>query len=291
MKFSLNHKRLCTLKVGPFLHGVGGVGVADHVEKNYHAFPIEYGDDSLTHSELTVRAPTFMRRFFRRQVMGDVGFHVPLIPLPARMAPLAFEMGLNLQVALTTFRMLILHSAVVDVAGKGAVLFPAASGSGKSTFAALMKWLGGEDVFSDEFGLIDLQTYEAISYPRPISLKNKSIDVIRETGAPVGVTFTGTPKGRIAYAPLQPTKRDRAPVKLIILPTFEAGAKTACVKIEPVDAATTLIESSTNYPTLGQAGFEAVKHLVETAPAYRLRYSDFNQAKEVLTDILSEGDA
>ena len=59
------------------------------------------------------------------------------------------------------------------------MLLPAAPGSGKTTLCAGLS-LRGWRLLSDEFGLIRPGTTDLVPVPRPMALKNESIDVIRQ---------------------------------------------------------------------------------------------------------------
>lgn len=69
------------------------------------------------------------------------------------------------------------HASAISK-GKGAVLFTAHSGSGKSTFAAMLLKLGYK-VFSDDFSPVSLKTPQVYSFPEGISVKNRSLHVLQ----------------------------------------------------------------------------------------------------------------
>lgn len=69
------------------------------------------------------------------------------------------------------------HASAVS-AGKGAVLFTASSGSGKSTFAAMLLNRGYK-VFSDDFSPISLNQPRVYPFPEGISVKNRSLHVLQ----------------------------------------------------------------------------------------------------------------
>ena len=73
---------------------------------------------------------------------------------------------------------LLLHSAVIEREGC-AVIMPAPPGSGKSTLCAGLVHRGWR-LLSDELALISLTDTSITPLGRPISLKNQSIDVIKE---------------------------------------------------------------------------------------------------------------
>ena len=69
------------------------------------------------------------------------------------------------------------HASSIST-GTGAVLFTAHSGSGKSTFAAVLLKLGYH-VFSDDFSPISLNNPQVYSFPEGISVKNPSLQVLQ----------------------------------------------------------------------------------------------------------------
>ncbi|TXL12561.1 hypothetical protein BMR05_15020 [Methylococcaceae bacterium HT4] len=71
---------------------------------------------------------------------------------------------------------LIIHAAVIEKSGY-AVIMPAPPGSGKSTLTASLIQEGWR-LLSDELTIIDVQNACVVPFPRPVSLKNESIDII-----------------------------------------------------------------------------------------------------------------
>ena len=97
-------------------------------------------------------------------------------PLPAEQAFPLLEWGLNWCVATQCHQYLILHAAVLERGGR-ALIMPAPPGSGKSTLCAALVARGWR-LFSDELALIEIGGGQIVPLPRPISLKNESIDRI-----------------------------------------------------------------------------------------------------------------
>jgi len=266
--------------------------LVDFLVDTYRDAPVCTQIGDVTDVSLHVRAPNMLRRFVRRQVIPDPGFLVPAVPLPPRLAPLALEMGLNLAIALKICRFVTFHSAVL-ANQKGAMLVSAKSGGGKSTLAsALME--SGYRLLSDEFGLLDMNDSSLVPHPRPVSLKGKSIDIVKDMVGEEWVSpkLTGTPKGDIAYFRPRPSDiaqaHTSAKCKLIIFPRFSEGA---AVRVRPVPRSETmmrLIPSSTNYHLLGEASFEALANMVEASKAYEITYGNTEDSLKLVAD-LAEG--
>lgn len=266
------------LELGPFVTRlkVEEPRAVEFFRNMYGGFPVSVGEGHVSDFSLALRAPNLFRRFMRRQIVPDPGFYFPAVPLPARLSPLSLEMGMNLCVALQCFRYLIFHAGVVATT-EGAIMIPAQSGGGKSTLtAALME--NGYRLLSDEFAILDMDSHGLQAHPRPVSLKKKSIDLVRDfAGADqISARLTGTPKGDIAYR--RPRAEDIANAgtpsvpQLMVFPRYEAGASPSSRRIEPADVAMRLINSSPNYQIIGERAFHALMRLVDEVEAYDIVY-------------------
>lgn len=280
-----------TLQLGPFSHMISGSSPAllDFLQDTYRDYSVEMTPGDVTEVLLNLRAPNLLRRFVRPQITPDPGFDVPAVPLPRHMAPLAYEMGMNLSVALKCCRFVNIHAGVV-ADEQGAIVMSAASGGGKSTLtAALMQ----QDyrLFSDEFALIGLDNAEVHAYPRPISLKQETIPIVRElAGADwISKPLKDTPKGDIAYYRARPDDLGKAhvpaPVKLILFPKFEKDAKPFARKLNPAEAVIRLVPASTNYSLLGERAYSALVKLVQNARAFELTYASTQQSLDLVAEI------
>lgn len=253
----------------------------------YGAFPLADPDGFAEH-RLSVGPSRPWRRFLRRDALQDVGFSIPLHPVPAHQAPLALETGLNLLMAFREYRFLLFHAGSL-MRGDAAILLPGASGSGKSTLSAGLA-ASGWTLFSDEFGLLDPATGMLAPCPRPISIKNAAIEpVARLWGeAPRGEPISGTPKGRIGYFSVaEPASAaTRARPRLIAFPTFDPEATMRAKRISPGRAFARLIASSPNYRRLGEPAFAAMVELVRAAPAFEIAYGSLDRGIEIVEGLL-----
>lgn len=264
----------------------------EHLEACYGGAFCELDNAALADFTVQIRHPSLLRRLWRPQVLGTPDTDFTVLPLPIAQTALAFEMGLNFQIALGYFGHIILHAAVVDFGGK-AVVMPAGSGAGKSTLSLVLMAEGGR-LLSDEFGLLDRQTSTFASHPRPVSLKNEGIKAAQRLIGVKAVTrpMGDTPKGYIAYHPprdsdFQEAKRVSNP-SLIIFPQFMRGAGPAINTVSPPDAASRLIASSTNYGLSGELGFQAIQRLVQTVPAFEISYGSTEQAARIMRQLLDD---
>jgi HprK-related kinase A len=144
----------------------------------------------------------------------------------------------------------------------------------------------GWRLLSDEFGLVRPGDPELRFHPlpRPVPLKNASIDVIRRfvPEAVIGPTFPKTRKGDVAHvmAPIESQQRYRepAPAGWILFPRYQQGSDT---QVETLGGNWTFLKLSSNsfnYALQGAAGFETVRGLVDRCPAWALQYSDLDDA-------------
>lgn len=240
--------------------------------------------------EVRVEPTNWWRRFVRPQVNIRADIMGPFSPLPADLGQVAFEMGMNYQLVMGLNRYLSLHASSVERGGE-CVIFSAESGSGKSTLAAGLAYGGGWRLLGDELAFIDPASGMQVPYPRPISLKNEAIDVMAQR-APAdrfSRRYHGTPKGTLGYL-LPPSESiarmdERARPRCVVFPRFEAGATPSVRFVETPEAHILLVASSTNYATLGEAGFLAMADLLDACPAYEITYPSMDAAAALVEQI------
>ena len=263
-------------RVGPVTFRVGAdrrAGIAA-LTSLYAGYP-----EPASVPDFTVRleAPRPWRRWLRPQVAVAGDLTLPgALPLPLAHALLAAEMAMNLQLALGWRRHLLLHAAVVERDGR-AVILTGESGAGKSTLAALMM-AGGWRLLGDEFAMLAPDTGLLHPHPRLVSLKNESVAAVAAAlpDAQWGPWLRGTPKGDIRH--LVPDARALAGIDVaarpvaIVFPRF--GFESASRAVAPAEAFVRLTQASTNYVTLGEAGFGALTRLVRDVPAVAVDYPD-----------------
>jgi hypothetical protein len=183
---------------------------------------------------------------------------------------------------------LIIHAAVLERHGR-AVLLPAPPGSGKSTLCAALVTRGWR-LLSDEMTLVRLDDGAVLPLPRPVSLKNASIDVIRAFApdAVFGPAVPETAKGTIAHlrpSPYSIAAADRvARPTHIVFPRYEAGAATQLTPLPKARMFMGVADNAFNYPILGATGFDALARLVDQCEGYDFRYSSLEQAMAVFDE-------
>lgn len=242
--------------------------------------------------QIRIDRPWGLRRWWRPQARFRFDDQAPFKPLPLAQALPFFEWGLNWCVSQNAQRYLVLHAAVV-ARGQRALLLPGEPGAGKSTLCAGLVARGWR-LLSDELAVIRPERGDLLPVPRPISLKNGSIGVIRRFAprSELGPLCRDTAKGVIAHlrAPRASVAQAGEPARAawVIFPRFRDGA---ALSLTPCPAETLfreLIGSAFNYPVQGPAGFHALADIASEARAGYLDYGDLDEACRRLEELTEE---
>jgi HprK-related kinase A len=187
------------LRTGPFRSRIRTniPHLVDAIALLYADYPVE--DDAFADFQLNLEATGGWRRWLRPQVRFDQDGVAPFKPLPLAQAHPMFEWVMNWCVSNKAHGYLVIHAAVLEKNGC-AVILPAPPGSGKSTLCAALASRGWR-LLSDELTLVRPADLALVPVPRPVSLKNASIDVIRRWAphAVFGPAVPKTIKGTIAH--------------------------------------------------------------------------------------------
>lgn len=239
---------------------------------------------------VAVEPPPGVRRWVAPQAYFKFDDRSAFLPLPAAQAFPLLEWGLNWCVSVHCHQYLIVHAAVIERGGRALVL-PAPPGSGKSTLCAALVARGWR-LLSDELALVDLSAGRLMPMPRPISLKNRSIDVIRTfwPEARIGAVVPDTLKGSVAHVrpPIDSVRRaqESATPGWIVLPRFEAGAATELRPLSKCDAFMRLVDSAFNYNIHGRAGFAALAEMIDASVCHTFVYGGaLDEAATVFDDL------
>ena len=182
------------------------------------------------------------------------------------------EWGLNWCVSAHCHQYLIFHAAVVEKSGR-ALILPAPPGSGKSTLCAGLVNRGWR-LLSDELTLIDIASCRVVPLPRPVSLKNASIDVIRAFAptAAIGPPVHDTTKGSVAHmrAPTDSVRRaaETARPGWIVLPSYRAGVGSRLTPLSKARGLMQMADNAFNYSVHGRRGFELLARFVDACGCY-----------------------
>jgi HprK-related kinase A len=204
-----------------------------------------------------------------------------------RRLSLAFlEWGLNWCVYANAHQYLIFHAAVVERGGK-ALMLAGVPGAGKSTLCAGLINSGWR-LLSDELALIDPKSGDLLPLARPVSLKNRSIEIVRAFApeAVLGPEIRETHKGKVAH--LRPPKdsvarfEEPAMPAWIVFPRYLPDAETTLTPLSKARAFFRLAGNSFNYDLLHAEGFELTSDLVKRCACYELHQSSLEGSLALL---------
>ena len=282
-------------EIGPFqVHLRGNApGFAEALTLLYADAPTDL-DPKRHFNDFAVRMlrPRGLRRFFHPQVYFGADYETPFEPFPLDHCFPHFEWGLNWLIASQAQQYLMFHAAVLERHGR-ALLLPADPGSGKSTLCSALM-LNGWRLLSDEFGLYRPETGLLDPLPRPIPLKNESIDVIREYSpeAVLGPVFPKTRKGNVAHVrPLTRSGSDAqasVPPGWVVFPRYRAGAQPLLHPFAKGRAFLQLSGNSFNYRLQGARGFNGVADVTENCDTWYLEFGDLDEAIALLTQMTDQ---
>ena len=281
------------VSIGPFLVHVRSELPLVHryLETLYADFPIRAADGG--HFDIDVGSSRGMRRWIRPQANLTVNGERPFLPLPADLAGALFEWTLNYCIGRDAHRFVAMHAAVVERNGR-AVIVSGESGAGKSTLCAALV-LDGWRLLSDEFALIDPDTHTLSPLPRPVSLKNASIEIIRERGKDIVYGPEGIDIEHARFVHMKPPAAsvqraaDPATPGLVIFPRWRRGAATTFTRVKQANVLLRLADQSFNYNYLGVRGFNAIVDLARRVEGYELEYSDLDDVLPRLAELCGAG--
>ncbi|MEF8755781.1 MAG: HprK-related kinase A [Accumulibacter sp.] len=266
--------------------------VAD-LQRVYGAFALV--DPAFADFHTQIRGGRGLRAYLRPQSRFLIDGVQPFDPFPQEQALAHFEWGVNWCFAQRFNQHVLLHAGALALADRG-VIMAAPPGSGKSTLTAAMM-LRGFRLLSDEFGVLCPRSGQLWPMLKPLALKNRSIDVIRDYAEDVilGPVYKGTRKGDVAHLAPGETSVDarRLPAhpRLVIFPSFRQGAALSIRRLPAEEAFAHLAFNSFNYEVLGAISFNAVADVIERCPAFALDYSRLDEAIESVRALLADARA
>lgn len=262
--------------------------VAEGIRLLYADYPlIDHLDFADFHVSLTY--PSNLRRWLKPQIQFLFDSKPPFKPLPFDQAFPMLEWGLNWCVSSHANHYLIIHAAVIEKGGYAAVL-PAPPGSGKSTLCAALVSRGWR-LLSDELTLIQIRDGKIAPLPRPISLKNQSIDIIQhyDPNAVLSRKISDTIKGTVAHMkpPTNSVIRadEVAHAAWLIFPKYQMGAPANLKKLSQSRAFIRIADNAFNYSLLGVKGFETLARFVDASQCYDFTYSSLEDAIETFSTL------
>ncbi len=271
------------LRLGPFVAQIATrlPEVASSVSMLYADYPLA-GDGDFVDFQVAVQRPAGLRRWWNPQVVFRLEGQEPFNPLPGAQGFPLLEWGLNWCVYGLCHQYLILHAAVLERGGR-ALILPAPSGSGKSTLCAALLF-GGWRLLSDELTLLCPLRGDVVPNPRPVSLKNESIAVIRQFAPQVrfGSQVHETVKGVVAHFPpplnaVQAAQR-RAVPGWVVVPRYVAGSPAMLAPLDKADAFMQLVQNAFNYEVFGAEGFQLLGSVIDRSACLTFQYSSVAEA-------------
>lgn len=244
-----------------------------------------------------VRRRKWLAGQWRPRLWLGVGGNFPFNPLPTGQAFPMFEWGMNWCVTNYLHTRISFHAAALSFpehdGSHGAVVLPGEPGAGKSTLtaAALER---GFTLVSDELSLLDPATGTLLRVPRPISLKNAAIDVIRQRQPDAVITapVADTTKGTVAHVrpPADSLSADLPePVpRLLLFPEFVAGAPLTLTSRTRGAALVALARQSFNFHLHGSRGFELLASRLGEMDCYAIRYGALDEALDALEGLVAD---
>ncbi len=282
------------LRTGPVVTSIRSSleAVRHGIALHYAAHPVEPAG-SFADFHISVERPRTVRRWLQPQVVFRFDGTEPFAPLPGDQGFPMLEWGLNWCVSSHCHQYLIIHAAVVERGGN-ALILPAPSGSGKSTLCAGLTFRGWR-LLSDELALIDPASGRILPLPRPISLKNASIEVIRAFSptAAFGPVVTETTKGSVAHVrpPPEGVRRanESAAPRWVMIPRYLAGTPPTLTPLPKARAFMQLADNAFNYNVHGRQGFDLLASVIDRCDCYEFVYGNLEEAAALLTGLTQPG--
>ena len=254
----------------------------------YSAFPVLDGP-AIVDAEIDIRTKPLLHRRVSIAVDGEVQFDW----IPRRILVPMAEWALNVCVFHRSHQYFMLHAAVVERGGR-AVLLVGRAGSGKSTLCAALVHRGWR-LLSDEVALIRPFDVSIQPVPRPVSLKEESIEVIRRSAphAVIGPTWLRTSKGNVAH--MLPTEasvarvEETAAARWLFFPRFDREGPTATRPLSKARALLGAADNSFNYSVLGRPAFETLVRVVDGCDCFELPFADLESALHCVESCTTAG--
>lgn len=254
----------------------------------YGLYP-HHGPNTLPDVTISLRRETRGMTPSRQALRAFANDHPPYQAVPVRWGVAVLEATLNWFVWRHLTRVLLLHAAVVERNGRALVL-SGPSGVGKSTLCAALVARGWR-FLTDEIGMVRPHDGRLEPHPRPISFKNQAIGIAASMLPDAHLTkpLANAMKDEVAF--MRPPTRsielagETAAPALVIFPRYRPDASVELEPIEKAQAFMRLIESSANYLTLLETGFETLANLVEACDHYTLIYQSLDDAVAVIESL------
>ena len=180
--------------------------------------------------------------------------------------------------------LMTLHASAITN-GHKTILFSAAPGSGKTTFAALLQ-AHGYRILSDDFVPLQQGSFNAYPLPLAMSVKPGSLDLLTELYPELKnsqLTRANTNK-IVKYLPIDAeTTQMVFPVNEIVFIKYDSAEDFLLERVEPIDALNTIIDEAWIPPT--PENVEKFMERVAKTSFYKLTYSNNKKAINAITQM------
>jgi hypothetical protein len=183
---------------------------------------------------------------------------------------------------------LVFHAGALAYKGHG-ILVPGAIGAGKTTMTA---WLvtRGLDYLTDEMVWVPEGSDSLHAFTRPLNVKKPSRTALQgvfDLEKHAARIFSSTSTDLIPPTVLKPDNTLSTPrVSLIVFPNYQPDGEPQIQPLSKAQAGFALLQTLVNARNLPELGFPAAARLAQLAPAYRIRYSHFEQIQEPIERLL-----
>ncbi|MBW8191651.1 HprK-related kinase A [Neiella marina] len=266
--------------------------VQEHISSHYSHSLVQPSSSSFIDYHVTLNHGPLHRRLIFPQATFSFNHKTPFKPLPLTQAHAMLEWGMNWVISSTANQFLTIHAAALEKNGK-AVIITATPGSGKSTLCAYLVSQGWR-LLSDELALISPGTLEVHGLARPMNMKNKSIDVMKEyfSADSFSKVAEDTHKGTVCLLrpPISSLEKVLIPAAPALLVFIKYQPDEHCY-VESIDKAKALVEvisNTFNFGLLGHKGFDICKRLIAQTDSVYIEYSDFEACKTAIENALTK---
>ena len=202
------------------------------------------------------------------------------------------EAAINSQVLHTYTEYFQLHAGVMARDNR-AVVFTGKSGTGKTTLTAGLLARDWKYV-CDEFALIDPDSLLVYPFPKPLSIKQGGLELIRELGLPICDRDWVSPKvdRRFTFVVPAEARADclAAPcaIDVILFATRREHMPPGLTRLTESEAAMTLYRFGLNTHDLKRAGFDAAVSLARRTRCFEVNLGSLEHDCDMIESLMSE---
>lgn len=172
---------------------------------------------------------------------------------------------------------LAVHAGALSFHGAG-LLVAGPSGSGKSTLTGALVACGC-DYLTDEAASISPESLEVQPYAKPLSLSPSSMAALgcRDNGYGLAELVPASSIRTGSYG-------EASPVRVILFPRFDTGARTGLTAVSRAEALVALAENSFNFVDHGGAWLPYLRDVAAPCACWRV---EFGKALDAAAQVLS----